>query len=375
MNFRNSMVRLFMMNKRLYKKPAFVTALLLIIVMTVIILFSSNDGGRVVSITLCAENSNDTVATDIIKELTSEKSVVKFSTASSKEQAYSNVENGISDACWIFADNTEKGMKEYVEDGSFKKPFVQIYQQEDSAFLMLAREKLYAKLYPYLAYDLYSDFMSNNYSEDNEQLKERYYNASDIKDDIMDISFLNSDTKVEETNFLVTPLRGVLAMFVMLTSLASVMYFMNDKKRGALAWINPNRHIFVEGEYIAVSAINTAVFALVALGISGVFTSFGKELLLMLLYVIMSIGFSILIGEICGRVQVIGSVLPGLMLIMLAVCPVFVVLPGNALQYVFPPFYYLNALYDSRYILYMLIYIGAVCASGFVINRIKTGNR
>ena len=169
-----------MMNKRLYKKPAFVTALLLIIVMTVIILFSSNDGGRVVSITLCAENSNDTVATDIIKELTSEKSVVKFSTASSKEQAYSNVENGISDACWIFADNTEKGMKEYVEDGSFKKPFVQIYQQEDSAFLMLLREKLYAKLYPYLAYDLYSDFMINNYGDDNEQLKERYYNASEI---------------------------------------------------------------------------------------------------------------------------------------------------------------------------------------------------
>lgn len=74
-----------MMNKRLYKKPAFVTALLLIIVMTVIILFSSNDGGRVVSITLCAENSNDTVATDIIKELTSEKALLN-----SAQQAVKN---------------------------------------------------------------------------------------------------------------------------------------------------------------------------------------------------------------------------------------------------------------------------------------------
>ncbi len=372
MTLRNAIVHFFMMNKRLYKKPAFLVTLCLIVIVTVLMVFGANGDSGIVTITLYAPNSNDAISSEIISELTEEKSIINYKVANSYEQAYSDVENGKSDASWIFADNMEKSIDKFTEKERFNKPFIEIIQREDSVFVSLANEKLYALLYKYLSYSVYENHMEKVLNVHDKELMEEYYKEYYVDDNLVEISYFNSDSKVEDKNYLLSPLRGMLALLVILCSMSAVMYFINDKNKGTFAWINPKNHIILQGEYVLVSAINVALFVLIALGFSGLFMSFPKEILLMLLYVLSCVGFSVLLGEICRKISVIGSLLPGLMLIMLVVCPVFLVVAGfDFIKMIFPPFYYLNALYDNMYILYMFIYIAVTFVLCAIINKLK----
>lgn len=372
MTFRNAIVHFLLMNKRLYKKPAFLVTLCLIVAVTALMVVGASGESGFVTITLYAENSNDPISSQIIEELTEEKNVINFKVASTYQEAYSDVENGKSDASWIFSDNMQDGVEEFTEKERFRKPFVEIIQRQDSVFVSLANEKLYSKLYRYLSKSVYENHMESFFGINDQELVDGYYEKYFVDDNLIELEYFNSDDKVEDTNYLLSPLRGMLALLVMLCSISAVMYFINDKNKGVFSWINTKRHIIIEGEYVLVSALNTAVFVLIALGVSGLFMYFPKEIFLMLLYVLSCIGFSVLLGEICRKNSIIGSLLPGLVLIMLVLCPVFLVVSGfEVAQFIFPPFYYLNALYDDIYILYMVIYIAVTFVLCSVFNQLK----
>ena len=52
-----------------------------------------------------------------------------------------------------------------------------------------------------------------------------------------------------------------------------------------------------------------------------------------------------------------GVLLPLLVVVMLLVCPVFFDLAMfRSLQYLFPPTYYVNAIYNTKYLLFMVLH-------------------
>ena len=102
MTLRNAIVHFLMMNKRLYKKPAFLVTLCLIVVVTVLMVFGANGESGIVNITIYAENTNDTITSQVINELQKDKSIINYKFADTYKQAYDDVENGKSDGSWIF---------------------------------------------------------------------------------------------------------------------------------------------------------------------------------------------------------------------------------------------------------------------------------
>ena len=121
MTLRNAIVHFLMMNKRLYKKPAFLVTLCLIVVVTVLMVFGANGESGIVNITIYSENPNDPITSQVINELQKDKSIINYKFADTYKQAYDDVENGKSDGSWIFADNMENDIEKFTENERFSK--------------------------------------------------------------------------------------------------------------------------------------------------------------------------------------------------------------------------------------------------------------
>jgi hypothetical protein len=59
----------------------------------------------------------------------------------------------------------------------------------------------------------------------------------------------------------------------------------------------------------------------------------------------------------CRSMRVLATLIPLLVVAMLAICPVFLdIAPLHMLQRLFPPTYYINAVYNSSQLINMVIY-------------------
>ena len=94
------------------------------------------------TIALCNENENSSVASAIIMDLTEEKTVINYICYPDIEKARNVVVKGEADCAWIFESDFEELMKSYVKKES-KKPFVRIIAGEETISQNLAREKLF----------------------------------------------------------------------------------------------------------------------------------------------------------------------------------------------------------------------------------------
>ncbi|MED9903229.1 MAG: hypothetical protein UFG06_03505 [Lachnospiraceae bacterium] len=116
-----------------------------------------------------------------------------------------------------------------------------------------------------------------------------------------------------------------------------------------------------------IAVFDGALAALLALGLSGTFTNFSVELLLMFVYGVLVAVFSNLLRIICKREELLGLFTPMLLLLCLAICPIlFNFKKFKLLQHLLPPYYYLNALHDGTVLIKMFVFIAVCTAAGFL---------
>jgi len=97
---------------------------------------------------------------DIIEELTTEKSIIKFIEYRDEESAYEDLQVKL-DALWILPEDLLKSVNDYLYK---KEHVVKVIESRQSTVLGISREKLFAKLYPYISRELYNKYMEEKYS-------------------------------------------------------------------------------------------------------------------------------------------------------------------------------------------------------------------
>ena len=188
-----------------------------------------------------------------------------------------------------------------------------------------------------------------------------YYEQTNMSSGLFDFQ---SDEAREETvgNYLLTPLRGLLATVVVIVALAASMYYIRDRKNGTFAWVPASKQILPElaSHFTAVFFVTlTALCALLLCGLAGPIL---PELATLLVYGFCVCGFVMVLRRLCVSVRVLGIAMPLLVVVMFVVCPVFVDLAVfRHVQLALPPTYYVNAIANPAYLLYGLGYI-LVCA-------------
>lgn len=365
-----------LLTKRLFKRPTFLVILLLIPVLVLGYSAVADEDSGMTTIALAQEDNSDTMATAVTEELMGSSNLIRFVRCDSPEMAEDQVRMGKADAAWIFEANMEKKVYKFVSNRSSWNAFVRIVERESTVPIMLTREKLGGAIFGCCSEVLYLKYIRDNVPQMNDVSDEEllsHYNAVALDCNLFEFAYTDSRSGEDDSanSYLMTPVRGMLAVVIVLCGLATAMYYVQDQKSGTFAWLAEGKRPLAELGCQMISVVHVSGVVLISLAAIGQTVGIGRELLVMLLYALCVAVFSMTMRRLIGGLRGLGILLPLLVVVMLVVCPVFFDLGMlRELQYFFPPTYFINAAYNDKFLLYMPLYTLVLAAVYFLLDRI-----
>ena len=368
------LIWLIMLSKRLYKKPTFLVILVLIPVL--VLGYTAISGGQSGMLTIgLAWEEEDPVTTQVVQALTEENALLSLQIIGDPGAAEELLRAGKLDAVWIFPGKMERRIEEFAQKPISAQAFIRVVEREDSVALMLSREKLNGAVYPYVAQQVYVQFLRElapelDHLSDEELLS--YYHATDLDHDLF--TYEGAAGQQKGGGYLLSPLRGLLGTLILLCALATGMYYIRDMQTGTFAWVSLRWRFLPELGCQAVSSVHIGAVCLVCLLAAGLAGNIGVELLVLPMYSLCCAAFAMALRRLCGSVKAMGALLPLLIVLVLVICPVFFDLGAlRILQYLLPPTYYINAIYNAGYLgsmaLYTLVCFGIYYLAGKCLRR------
>lgn len=358
-----------LLNKRLLRKPSFIIILCMLPLLAAAMSVISKEDSGIITVALSQCDPHDEAASDIIRQLDETSHIIDFIICDTPEKANNEVLSGRADAAWVFEANTKENLARFASDPKSKNKIVSCLEREDNPILRVATEKLYTTVYAECTRPLYIRFARENAEEldvySDEEMMDFYKNVN-IGEELFEFSYVDSSAPTDETSrtgYLVTPLRGMLAVMMVLCGLAVSMFYLQDRERGAFVWIPRRRRMLFSAVYHLTALFDAGVIVLVALYAAGVASGFLREAEAILLYMLACTAFCIFVRRICGSIKLLGTITPVLILGFLLVCPIFmnVGVPGWV-SALLPTTYYLDCVHNFAYMRDMAVYTAAVFA-------------
>jgi len=354
----------YLLNKRLYRKPVFLIILLLIPLLTFGYTALSRQDGGIMTIALAQKDNSDPLGQQIIADLKQSSQLVRFLTCETPEEAREQVLYGKADSAWIFDEDLQNKICSFVYRPTAKNAFIQVLEREESVVLLLTREKLSGLVFTYISPEIYLQYIEKNVPELASVPRETllaHYDSVSVDGTLF--SYATQEETLKAESYLLTPVRGLLAIVTLLCGMASAMFYTEDMRQGLFSRI-PLKYLpgaeFV-CQMIAVS--NVAIITAIALLLSGLTGSFFRELLLLILYAPCVSLFAMVLRRIFRGIRLLGILTPLLIVISLCACPVFLdFVPLRTFGLILPPTLFIRGAYDAAYIGYMVCHC-AICAA------------
>ena len=345
-----------LLNKRLFKTKSFLLILCMVPLLVAGMRLASRQESGIVTIALCMSDPADELADQVVEQLEG-NDVLRYVICDTREEAVGLVESFRADAAWIFPEDLADNFRE-VASYKLVAPVVTVVEREDNIPLVFSREILSSALYPYFSYAVYEDFVRDDMDleVDDGQLREAYERTL-VEGSLFRLEYFDGMAS-EESNYLLAPMRGILALWLVLCGLAASMYFLQDERRGTFSRMPIKRRVWMAFGFHAVLLSDALVVQIIACKLSGVFTVWGKEIVGAVLFAGCTLVFCNLVRLLCGTPERLGSCIPVLMIAMAVLCPVFINVDRlRFLKYLMPPFYYLNATHSTYHFYLMAAYI------------------
>lgn len=377
--FKKFFLWLVMLNKRLLKKISFLLILCSIPLLVVAVNLMSKQEGGVVNVALCAEDAEDEQARAVMNDLLRDEGIIHYVETESVDEAVSLVQSGKADAAWIFPEGFREDVETFIEKEYLEEGIIRVVEKEDNVILHLSRELLFGKVYSSLSYLIYDHYITQELMKEENISEEElryYFPKTDSEESLFIFSYLDGEVADVDLSYMLYPIRGLLALVVVLCGMAMGLYFLQDEERGIFTWMPLNRTVWGSWLYLFPGLLDVGIAVLLGLTFSGVFISIPTELGLMALYLLMVTGFSDVLRRLGGKPVRLGALIPLLSLVMLAVCPIFMGAPNMKwIQLLLPPFYYLNALHNGTYLWGMVIYIAVIYTFDYILLKIQQNRK
>ena len=362
--------------KRLLRRPAYLAVLLLVPLFALAITLFSRQESGVLTIALALENPDDSAARAAVERLTAEESVLRFLPCEDEERAREAVSRGKADAAWIFRADLEKKLDRFAQRGHAAA--VTVLEREDNVFLRLSREKLFAAIYPETSFALFADYLTAELGAeelDRADLR-RYYASGTMAEEILRFETLEGDPVDTADSYLTAPLRGVMALLLVLCGMASGLYCYQEEQNGSYTWLSERARRWLPLLSHLTAILPAALAALLAMKLAGVTVGLWRELGLMLLYLPAAALFCELLRCLCPRQEHYGALIPVLTVAMLVLCPVFLdlkLLPP--LRLLLPPTWLLRAVWNGAALTDLLLYTGILLVLTAAAVRLRQSRR
>ena len=338
-----------LLTKRLLRRPAFWAMLLCIPLLAGALALAARQERGVVSIALVCPAETGAARRSADRLLHSD-SLVRCTEYADEAAARSAVERGEADAAWIFRDSADGELERFAA-GRGTKGAVLVMEREETVFLRLAREQLAAALYPEASRALFRNYLTEFLGADvnaSDALIEDYYTTDEADAPIIVFSRLDG-SEAEAADYLTAPLRGLLALLLSVTALASAMGFCADERRETFLRLRAPLRRALPLLVHCTALLPVGLASLLALRIAGLLGPLPRELGLLLLYCLALAAGSELLRRLVRGPAALGALIPVLTALELALCPIFFDLSAaEPLRRVLPPCDYLIAAQTGR---------------------------
>ncbi len=374
----------YMLAKRLLLTPSFILLLCIIPIITVIAKNAMTSDTAFAKISVAAEDKGSAYASKALAALEANtSSMLDLTFCDTPEEATADVLENRADAAWILSADFDSTLERYVDKGmsvlTVSPPLATIIEREESVPLALAKEKLYGALYESISLELTKNFiyekLDNAHIVPEDEIKE-VYKAGVRLPGIIEICVLNKRIVESGADMSTTPIRGLLSLVCALCALCAAMYFLHDKNSGKFDRLKPQNHIFPALATILSASGFAGIICFASLMLADISAGFLNELICMLVYIFAVTGFALVLAMLFKSSGRLGAALPGLIILMLVFSPIFITLPKfKLIGMLFPGYYYLNGVYDTKFVLYMLIYALTTTATAVILSKMATVRR
>lgn len=368
----------FLINKRLFKKYSFILMLCLVPFLVWGMRLAAQKESGIVRIALCMRNPEDRLSAEIVEHLINEDSILRYVVCETEESAREMVTGYEADAAWIFPENLLQSLQE-TTSGKVIGPMVTVVEREDSVPLVFSREILCSAIFPYYTYEVYRDFIRDDLEIDKEEVSDaelrEAYNRTLPDDSFFQLVYLDGQA-AEEQNYLLAPIRGILALWLVLCGFAASMYYIQDEQSGTFDRIPVKRRLWISFGMQGVLLADAVVILLIACRLAGIFTVWQREAVSAVMLACCTMVFCSLARLLCRTMERLGGCIPILLLGMLILCPVFVEIKGwNAVKHLLPLYYYLKSVHSVYYLYEMALYVVVFAALCYLAARWQDRSR
>lgn len=367
-----------LLNKRLFKKYSFLLILCLVPVMVGAMNIMSQEERGIVSIALCLKNPDDELAAGIIDEFMEKDSVFRYIFCDDEEEARRLVTDYEADTAWIFSGSFKEDLRNAAADKRCE-PVVTVVVREDNVPLRFSRQILVSQIYSDFSYMIYEDFIRDDMGlEDVSDAElETSYEKMFVEGSLFQMEYPDGEREeTDDNNYLLTPIRGILAIWFVLCGFAASMYFMQDERNGVFSRVALKSRLWTSFGMQAVILSDGVAAMLIALKLSGVFTLWSREILVILLFAGCTLVFCNLVRLLSHTPERLGVCIPILLIAMLVMCPVFINSRRfGVLPYLLPPYYYLKSIHSTYYLYGMMVYIAVVFVMCALVSEWRNRNK
>ena len=282
------------------------------------------------------------------------------------------VRSGRADAAWIFAPDLDAGFTAFARYGSGR--LITVTEREDNVFLMLSREKLYAALYPELSFALFRNYLVNEQGADGltEAELRDYYDSGFSKEELIRFTYVDGTEIESDGRYLAAPLRGILALLLLLCGLASGMYCYREEREESFVWLSGLKRRLLPLLCHLTAMVPAALAILAALYLGGLWLGLRREALMLLLYLPCCALFCEILRCLSPREEHYGALIPILAVAVLVLCPVFVSLPFRLpFRDLLPVTWYLKASFSEKALGPMLPCLAAMIPLWALCSRLR----
>ncbi len=363
----------FLTEKRLFKKISYVLMILVLPLLMAGMRTGVSDGSAVMTVAVGTDGAAGSFAARLVSDIAEDDALLKFIMPGGEEECLSAVSSGKADVAWIIHENIEEELEDIAKRGKLK-PVADLIVREKDMAVGFVKEVFESRIFPEFIHKVYLDSVNSISGVDIDigDIPEKAFSSQMMKALTFEPEYIDG-TKAEDEGLLLTPLRGMLAIWLVMNGFAAMIYFKRDSEFGTYDMVPLRRRYKYMFGTEAVVLFNASLIYIFAVSVLGMVTNLLYELPVLALFTLCIAGFAGLVGSLARRASALGVVIPVLTVLMIVLCPIFVDIKGfEAVRAIMPPYMYLMALHDRIYTLLLAGYAAVLLAAAWLLGRTRS---
>lgn len=336
-------VQFLLFGKRLLKRPVYLIILLLMPLTVFLLSRTQAESPSGIRAMLYVEgrdwNEREDLLDKIIGRLLAEDATVRFTLVESEEELKRAVLKQEADCGYVFPED----FSERLRNDDWKRS-VTFYCGEDTMIPMLVNELLYTSVFQVYSADAFIDYMGTVYGEE----AGGRINAENKAEELLNLYLTNGSTfsfayygdlaeagnnhqayedyiketkKTADLTAGVVPVRGMLALFMMLSAFCGLVDHKRDHEAGRFVWVKNKRA--VQFMMILIPTTGAALVSLLCIRASGRWQGIGMEIASVIFYMFSLTAYTMIWGLLFRSEHAVVASVPFLMIATILFCPVF----------------------------------------------------